>query len=162
MATLARKIAGARHEAGLTQAELGDKLGVTGDAVRQWEAGTAKPRMHRLRALADALGRTVSYFMDDGPVAGAAESSPPDLAVEARLLRERLEQLEHAATGGNGQSSVPVDDLRQRGLNLSPDEVRWLQTYEGAPCDTLDKAVDLVLLWRGWQLRDRLKAIGDG
>lgn len=46
--------------------------------------------------------------------------------------------------------------IRKRlGTDLSPEEVVWLRTYDGAPCDTLDKAVSLVLLWREWQQMDK-------
>lgn len=142
---------------GLTQAQLGEKLGVTGDAVRQWEAGISKPRMYRLRELAHTLGRPVSYFLDDGPTTDAPAPTA-DLATEARLLRERLEHLEQAGRAASPDApELPIDELQSRGIELSADEVEWLRRYDGAPCDTVAKAVDLVLLWRGWELRDRLR-----
>lgn len=79
------------------------------------------------------------------------------LALEARLLRERLEQLERAATGSNGDSAIAVDDLRARGPTPSPQEEQWLRRYGGAPCQTLDDAVDLVLLWRTWGVKRKLR-----
>ncbi len=51
---------------------------------------------------------------------------------------------------------ITTDAIRERlGADLSPEEVVWLRTYDGAPCDSLDKAVSLVLLWREWQQMDK-------
>lgn len=157
MATLGRKLAGARIEAGLTQRELGEACGVTGEAVRQWESDRTRPGVARLKRAADKLGRPVTYFLEDGPATEAPEPTG-DLATEARLLRQRLEALESASRAASpGAPGLPVQELQSRGIELSPQELQWLREYGGAPCDSLAKLVDLVLLWRGWELRDRLK-----
>lgn len=48
-----------RERAGLTQAQLADKLGVTKNAVCIYEAGRATPATDKLPALAAALGCTI-------------------------------------------------------------------------------------------------------
>ena len=40
---------------GLTQAELGDKVGLTADRIRQYEAGYRKPKTDTIKAIASAL-----------------------------------------------------------------------------------------------------------
>ncbi len=48
-----------RTEQGLSQAQLGDQLGVTNKAVSKWENGTAKPNTKLLPDIAAILGVTV-------------------------------------------------------------------------------------------------------
>lgn len=48
-----------RKERGLTQAELGAMLGISGKAVSKWERGLAKPCDEHLEKLIDLLGLPV-------------------------------------------------------------------------------------------------------
>ena len=48
-----------RKERGLTQAELGAKLGISGKAVSKWERGLSKPCDEHLERLIDLLGLPV-------------------------------------------------------------------------------------------------------
>ena len=50
------RIAAARKAAGLTQEALGEKLGVSRQAVSKWETGTADPSTSNLLALAKLFG----------------------------------------------------------------------------------------------------------
>ena len=52
-----------RREAGLSQAELGARLGVSNKAVSKWENGTAKPGLDIARRLAEALNVTLDELM---------------------------------------------------------------------------------------------------
>ncbi len=53
---LGKRIADARHDTGLTQKDLADKVGVTAQAVSKWERGNACPDISILDEVADALG----------------------------------------------------------------------------------------------------------
>jgi DNA-binding XRE family transcriptional regulator len=44
-----------REAAGLTQRELGNRIGVSGQAVAQWETGVKRPSVENLTKLADVL-----------------------------------------------------------------------------------------------------------
>ena len=44
-----------REAAGLTQRELGNRIGVSGQAVAQWEPGVKRPSVENLTKLADVL-----------------------------------------------------------------------------------------------------------
>lgn len=57
------KIAIAREQAGLTQAQLAERLSVTQGAVSQWEMGITSPRPAMLLRLADVLGCTVDELL---------------------------------------------------------------------------------------------------
>ena len=46
-----------RQQAGLTQVELGEAVGVSGSEVSRWEAGLRRPRGRNLERYAEALAR---------------------------------------------------------------------------------------------------------
>lgn len=64
MSTLARRIRKRRCEAGLTQADLADILGKSGQGcISRWELGHAAPRWGDLVKLASIFGQTPSAFL---------------------------------------------------------------------------------------------------
>ncbi len=62
-ANLGRRIADARHECGLTQKDLADKVGVTAQAVSKWERGSACPDISILDEIAETLEVSVSELL---------------------------------------------------------------------------------------------------
>ena len=52
-----------RKAAGLSQARLGEKLGVTDKAVSKWENGAAKPTTDMLNRLSAVLGVPVADLL---------------------------------------------------------------------------------------------------
>lgn len=44
-----------RESKNLTQLQLGDKLGITANAISQWESGVRKPNIVLLKKLAEVL-----------------------------------------------------------------------------------------------------------
>ncbi len=52
-----------RRDAGMTQRELGHKVGVSFQAISQYETGTAEPRVETLRKIADVFGCTVDELL---------------------------------------------------------------------------------------------------
>ena len=54
--TAGEQIKAARKKAGLTQRQLGEKLGISYQAVAQWENDLRNPKIESLRAIANALG----------------------------------------------------------------------------------------------------------
>lgn len=61
---LGTNIKNAREKAGLTQEELGAKIGVTGVTIMRYEKGTREPRLDVLKKLAAALGEDVYSIAD--------------------------------------------------------------------------------------------------
>lgn len=57
-----RRMKSARAEAGLTQLELAQKLGVTETTVRNWEKYPETVNLGKLRLFANACGVTMAYF----------------------------------------------------------------------------------------------------
>lgn len=62
-AALGERIAAARLEAGLTQQQLADKLGVTQRVVTYWEREAVGLRADQLGQLAEALRVSADYFL---------------------------------------------------------------------------------------------------
>lgn len=63
MAEMGKLIAEARRSAGIRQEDLAQAVGVTVNAVQQWEAGRTTPRGSRLQAIAAALGKSPAWFL---------------------------------------------------------------------------------------------------
>ena len=61
--TISQKITGLRKAAGLTQEQLGEKLGISGQAVSKWERGEAMPDILILPDLCDVLGTTLDSLL---------------------------------------------------------------------------------------------------
>jgi transcriptional regulator with XRE-family HTH domain len=53
---MGEKIRQARENAGLTQKQLAEALGLDQSAVSNWETGKSEPVINNLRRLADILG----------------------------------------------------------------------------------------------------------
>ena len=54
--TMGERIKELRKGAGMTQEELGNKIGVSAQAVSKWESGISDPSTANLFALADLFG----------------------------------------------------------------------------------------------------------
>ena len=74
-----------REKAGLTQAELADKLYITAQSVSKWENGISEPEIDTLCRLSDIFGVSVDTLLDRNPV------YKEDLA---KRLKEYLSQSE--------------------------------------------------------------------
>ena len=63
MATIGDRIRIKRKEMGLTQVDLGEKLGVTDRAVSKWEQNEGNPDFSLLPQLAAVLNVTLDYLI---------------------------------------------------------------------------------------------------
>jgi DNA-binding XRE family transcriptional regulator len=70
---IGRKIRAARIASGIKQADLARELGVSREAVSQWEGGKNLPAMSRLQEIARVLGVALTLLIESEP--------RPDLAV---------------------------------------------------------------------------------
>lgn len=72
---------------GVTQDELGEIAGVTGNAVSQWENGRSEPRMGAIERMAACYGISKSHIIEDGgmdlidPVTKKPRQAIPDSAL---------------------------------------------------------------------------------
>jgi transcriptional regulator with XRE-family HTH domain len=88
LVTVGSRIKQARTEAGLTQDELSDLVGVGLRQIQYYEAGESNP-YRTLRRIAEATGRNVGWLLHGDPATAADEG-----AVEAvASIDHRLEEL---------------------------------------------------------------------
>jgi transcriptional regulator with XRE-family HTH domain len=96
------RIAQARREAGMTQAQLADELGVTTRSLQGYEAGKVIPYRH-LHRLAEATGRTREWFLRGdseaevtalGEVGERLVALVEQIAAEAERIAEAASHLE--------------------------------------------------------------------
>ena len=77
--TLGQRIAQHRKALGISQEELGARLGVSRQAVSKWETSAATPDMENLLALSRVLGVPVSVLTgtpEEGPITSARRKRP--------------------------------------------------------------------------------------
>lgn len=63
--TIGERIKAAREQAGITQVELGEKIGVSGVAIMRYEKNARQPRIEQLQAIAAALDVSPFYLLGD-------------------------------------------------------------------------------------------------
>lgn len=85
--TLGGRIQAGRKAAGLSQEALGERLGVSRQAVSKWEADAAVPELENLIAMSRIFGVTIGALLGVEPPAGEAaapgEGRPEDGAPDA-------------------------------------------------------------------------------
>lgn len=79
-----------RRQAGLSQEELANLLGVTRQAVQKWEAGTSRPDMDNLVSLAEYFKVSLDYL-----VTGKEASPPPQTTVVNNYYHEHRWRYEY-------------------------------------------------------------------
>ena len=84
----AQLIKDARIKSGLTQAELGDMLGVTNKAVSRWENGESFPDVGVLENLSDALHISIEDIVTGGEHDGDISKTLTDLVNTAKLEKK--------------------------------------------------------------------------
>ena len=56
-----------REAAGMSQRELGERIGISGPAVSMWESGENRPSLTNLEKLADVLGVSIDAILGREP-----------------------------------------------------------------------------------------------
>lgn len=80
--TLADRIAKARNHAGLSQAELAEKLPAARNTLSRWERGDMQPSQRSLEAISRATGVSLDWLLQGDPTSPSeAPSALPDRIV---------------------------------------------------------------------------------
>ena len=66
-AEVGRRVRSRRLESGLSQTELGDRIGVTFQQVQKYEKGTNRIGAGRLQRISETLGVPITFFFDATP-----------------------------------------------------------------------------------------------
>jgi len=126
----------AREDTGLSVEEVAKRAGVKLAVAAAWETGDAHPTLAQLRAVADALGRPVAFFLTPRPPDAHATLPPdfrsrtrtpsPALRREIRTAHERREffrEIEEAANTWDPPSRLEPVAVRDW-LGVSVAEIR--------------------------------------
>lgn len=98
--TLGRRIQEARKAAGLSQESLGERLGVSRQAVSKWEADAAVPELENLIAMSRIFGVTIGAL----------------LGVEPEAAEDRSEGDAPESPGEGAEDAAPAGELTNREL----------------------------------------------
>lgn len=97
MVKIGQFLAQLRKEKNLTQAGLGEKLGVTNKTVSRWETGTYMPPVEMLQMLGELYGISINEILsgerlsDTGYRAKAEENIKAVLSESAFTLKDRID-----------------------------------------------------------------------
>ncbi|KQP23769.1 hypothetical protein ASF27_13380 [Methylobacterium sp. Leaf102] len=96
---IGHRIKSLRRSAGLSQANLGNALGVTFQQVQKYESGRSRIAADKLHQIAQTMGVDISYFYDGKPENSAAErgalASPVSSSANAedKIFRDSFEKI---------------------------------------------------------------------
>ena len=96
MKNVGRKIAKCRKERGMTQMELANQMGISFQAVSNWERGSSMPDISKLPELAEILGVSIDQLLgEEAPLVKAAADNRMEEFLEATPVKP--EELKQAA-----------------------------------------------------------------
>lgn len=177
---IGRRIRAIRTEKKMSQAELGQAMGLTADRIQKYENGARKPKFDMLKQFAYVLGVETIALMD--PVVSNCIG-----AMFAFFEMEELYELEVKKDGakysiqfGNGFTGTMNDYLKEwyderetikTRLEIASDEEKevilaeyhdWERTFPRALCDKTEKALQKARLQNTIaELQEKLEQIDD-
>ena len=96
-ATFGDRLAGAREHAGMTQAQMAERLGVELASLQAWEDDMSEPRANRLSMMAGLLNVSMTWLINgtgaglDSPQQGTELSeNTKDILLEIRSIRSEM------------------------------------------------------------------------
>ncbi len=113
-ATFGDRLQGAREAAGMTQADLAHRLGVTAKTIRAWEDDMSAPRSNRLQIIAGLLNVSLMWLLNGN---GEGVSAPEDDAAMPADIS--------AAIGDLRQMRAEMDRIAERAAVLERRLQRW-------------------------------------
>ena len=139
--TTGERIKNARKTAGLTQRELGERLGLSYQAVAQWENNLRKPKPKTLKRIAEALNVTTFSLIESTEYIDLEISEEFDAAL-VRMIHHMAE------THGFSSPTEFYNGLLSKQISLtvlSTDlEKRLLNAYSQLNQEGKEKAVERI------------------
>lgn len=126
--TLGKQIKTLRTEKGMTQAELGERLGKAGSTVRMWELDRSSPDRKALYSICEIFGVTPDYFF---------YNTTPPASMDGGLkhsfeVKNKVSALIGKWTVYQAQKRLPLlealQDLSEEELTLVLDYIRYIQS----------------------------------
>ena len=93
--TFGEKLREARKAAGLSQEQFAEKMSVSRSAVAKWESDKGLPDVNNLKVMAQLLGVTIDYLLDDEEKLNLSETKEPiDLIPLRRQVRPEIRRMQ--------------------------------------------------------------------
>lgn len=129
------RIRSARKQLGLTQEELGERIGIGKSSISEWESGKRVPDFEFLDALADALNVKLGYLI------GSTDDSTPSKPVENKDddARAWLE-----AEGDMLEAESPGDMIERLMAGESPLAISIMKAFAELPAEEWIRLRDLI------------------
>ncbi len=103
--TIGERLRALRKEAGLTQKELGERLGVSASMIGQYETNLRKPKFETLEKIAAVLNVSISEFLDLSNISPSLNAALP--------LIETLEGIQNKPPDSSGTIYLSTDERNQ-------------------------------------------------
>lgn len=127
---LEKKLAKLRKEAGMSQAELAEKLEVSRQAVSRWESGDSKPSIENLRALCNLHNIQLDLLLDESKETSLNRAVLKETVEDHQEKKERKKYLQWImilalalACGMAIAVSIFKEDAKEHNLEDIPGEV---------------------------------------
>lgn len=141
----AGRLQAARRDLGLTQKELGERVGVSTHTVTNWERACRYPKADEVRRLAAALDKPPSYFVDD-ETATAINEEAHELLLRFLQRAMRGEGLAAAVEAETGDPTLMDHDRRRFYAAIDPALRQWVQRFAPLAWEQMDEAAQRELL----------------
>ena len=147
-----RIISQKRKEHNMTQMQLADALGISFQAVSNWERGNSMPDISKLPELAELFGCSIEELLGGGAPAGNVEKlakgegqglSLGEIAEVAPVLTpEVLDEAVESARRGDTPSVACGDSSLQEGAEVESDDEDFDEDIEEELEDDFDEEID--------------------
>ena len=91
--TVGERIRAARKQAGLTQRELGDRLGIQYQSIAQWETSRRIPKYENIKKIADVLQVPVESLIHDDERSAEMSNTPEIFVPGGTVTEEEVKKL---------------------------------------------------------------------
>ena len=88
--TIGERIAQFRKDAGLSQEQLAERLGVSRQSVSKWETGGVTPDLDKVLAMSELFGVSTDALLKDAPAQASAEETPAEEAFAEEAVSDSV------------------------------------------------------------------------
>lgn len=131
-----------RIKAGLTEAQIADKLGVKRSTYQYWEKET--PAIDKIKAVARALGLNDEYFfrIDDQKIVNGAETEPTPMQILSVLAQAFKDQAAALTIQSDILRSIESKVARESSLVSLREDVRAISARQKGTGDVLLRSLE--------------------
>ena len=140
--SIGRNIKAARKKVGMSQKALGEKLGVSGSMIGQYETGARNPKIETLSEIASALGVHVSELVGLNPSVETPENRSAMNEVAKMLIRSGLIIRDNPSEEKLYAAYRKLNEQGQQKAVERVEELTEIPKYQRQPEEGEESAVD--------------------